>query len=84
MGMWPEHVGESPVPAELLRPEHVVFDMVYRPLKTRLVEDAEAAGATVVPGMGMLLHQGALQFERWTGQAAPVDVMRKVLADALA
>lgn len=84
MGMWPEYVGKSPVPAALLRAEHVVCDMVYRPLKTQLLEDAEAAGATVVPGMGMLLHQGALQFERWTGQAAPVDAMRKALVEALA
>lgn len=83
MGMWPEYERQSPVLAELLRPEHIVFEMVYRPLKTQLVKDAEAAGATVVPGLGMLLHQGALQFERWTEKEAPVDVMRQVLVDAL-
>lgn len=82
IGMHPGPLGETCVPRESLRPEHVVFDMVYRPAKTRLVQDAEAAGCTIVPGVEMLLQQAALQFERWVGSAAPLEAMRQaVLAE---
>lgn len=83
VGMYPERIGETCVPAAWLRPEMVVFDMVYRPLKTKLIEDAEAAGCTVVLGLEMLIQQAVLQFERWTGVDAPVEVMRQALLDAL-
>lgn len=76
IGMYP-HGGEAtPISSDLLNPNHVVFDMVYRPLKTRLIRDAEAAGCKTVLGIEMLLQQAALQFEAWTGVPAPVDVMR--------
>ncbi len=83
VGMYPERLGETSVPATCLRPDMVVFDMVYRPLKTRLIEDAEAAGCAVVLGLEMLVNQAVLQFERWTGHAAPVNVMRDALRAAL-
>lgn len=83
VGMFPERVGETCVPAPWLRPDMVVFDMVYRPLKTKLIDDAEAAGCRVVLGLEMLIHQAVLQFERWTGTPAPVAVMRQALLDAL-
>ncbi len=76
LGMAPEFIGQTCVPAESLRPDHVVFDMVYRPGRTRLVEDAEAAGCTVVPGIEMLIQQAGLQFETWTGRQAPIAAMR--------
>ncbi len=79
LGMHGHGEGESCVPPEWLRPEHVVFDMVYRPMNTRLVCDAEAAGCTVIRGLEMLLHQAALQFECWTECAAPTDIMRAAL-----
>jgi len=53
----------------------VVADLVYHPLRTPLLEAAEAAGATPVDGLGMLVHQAALAFELWTGIAAPLGVM---------
>lgn len=84
MGMWPDSVGETLVPAERLRPEQVVFDMVYRPHKTRLLLDAEAAGCVTIPGIEMLLHQAVLQFERWTGVPAPRAAMRGALHGAMA
>ena len=84
IGMTPEFEGQTCVPADALRPDHVVFDMVYRPSRTRLIEDAEAAGCTVVYGIEMLLHQAALQFERWTGADAPLDAMRAAVAEVLA
>jgi len=61
-------------PAVLSRGQLVV-DLVYHPLRTPLLEAAEAAGATPVDGLGMLVHQAALAFELWTGIAAPLGVM---------
>lgn len=65
----------SPVPATCLRDDTVVMDAVYDPPRTRLLRDAEAAGARTVGGKWMLVYQGVLQLEAWAGVAAPVDVM---------
>ncbi len=83
VGMHPDE-GLSPLPAPLLRKEMVVFDAVYTPRRTRLLSDAERAGAKVVEGLGMFVHQAAVQFELWTGKPAPVEVMREAAATALA
>lgn len=82
IGMHP-HPGESCIPRKLLRPDHVVFDMVYRPHTTRLIEDAQAAGCTVIHGVEMLINQAVLQFETWTGAPAPYAAMRRAVLDAL-
>jgi len=52
-------------------------------LQTRLLETASARGLKTIDGLGMLVHQGALAFERWTGSPAPVEVMRTAARDAL-
>ncbi len=65
---------ETPLPDVLLRPGGLVFDMVYR--QTRLLRDAAAAGYTTLDGVGMLVRQAGLAFSRWTGQEAPLAVMR--------
>lgn len=83
VGMQPQ-IELSPVPAVILSRFQVVMDIVYAPLKTRLLQEAEAAGCTVIGGLEMLLYQGVAQFEIWTGKTAPVDVMRRALAEALA
>jgi shikimate dehydrogenase len=70
---------ETPVPAALLHADLAVLDAVYAPLRTRLLRDAEAAGATTVDGAWMLLFQGVEAFERWTGRDAPVDAMNRAL-----
>ncbi len=57
------------------RPVQTVYDLVYNPPKTRLLKKAEAEGARVIGGLGMLIWQGAIAFELWTGQQAPIDVM---------
>ena len=67
---------ESPVPAHLLSKIPAVFDIVYNPMETRLLREAKAAGARVIGGVDMLAWQGALAFEKWTGQKAPLDLMR--------
>ena len=64
---------EFRVPLDALQPGMVVNDLVYAPLKTQLLIEAEAAGCTVVDGLGMLLHQAAPGFERWFGQRPEVD-----------
>lgn len=56
-----------------------VYDMIYRPAETPLLQAARAAGCKTANGLGMLLHQGAKAFEIWTGQTAPVAVMRSAL-----
>jgi shikimate dehydrogenase len=67
---------ESPVPAQLLSIVPAVFDIVYNPIETRLLREAKAAGARTIGGVDMLAWQGALAFEKWTGQKAPLDLMR--------
>jgi shikimate dehydrogenase len=69
----------SPVPAELLGPDLTVMDAVYRPVETRLLREAAAAGAKTIDGGWMLLYQGAVAFERWTGRDAPVEAMHGAL-----
>jgi shikimate dehydrogenase len=64
---------EFRVPLDGLKPGMVVTDIVYTPLKTRLLQEAERAGCTVVDGLGMLLHQGVPGFERWFGIRPDVD-----------
>ncbi len=52
------------------------MDIVYNPIETKLVKEAQAVGAKVVSGVEMLIYQGAASFEIWTGKPAPVEVMR--------
>lgn len=72
---------ETPLAAELIPPGALVFDMVYRP--TRLLREAAARGARTLDGWGMLVRQAGLAFERWTGQPAPLDVMRSATAEGV-
>ncbi len=75
VGMHP-HADASPlVDASVLHADMLVADIVYKPLKTRLMQQAEAAGARSINGLGMLAWQGARSFELWTGIAPPVDHM---------
>lgn len=62
-----------------LRQSRVVYDMIYRPAETRFLGLAKAGGSRVANGIGMLLYQGAKALEIWTGQPAPIEVMRTAL-----
>ncbi len=73
----------SPVPADALHADLAVLDAVYSPIETRLLREAEAAGATTVDGAWMLLFQGVEAFERWTGDTAPVEAMNAALRNRL-
>ena len=69
----------SPLDEEQLAPARAraVYDMIYQPAETRLLASAKAAGCQTANGLGMLVGQGALAFQLWTGLAAPVPVMRR-------
>lgn len=82
LGMWPR-LGETPIDGDLLRPSMMVFDVIYNPPRTKLLEEAEAAGARTLNGLGMLIYQGAEAFRLWTGREAPIDVMRRAVEEAL-
>lgn len=70
------------LPLERLPKGAAVVDLVYKPRETAVLARARALELVAVDGLGMLLHQGALAFERWTGRTAPVDVMRAALESA--
>jgi len=82
VGMSPE-ASETLVKSDIIKPQHTVVDIVYNPVKTRLLKDAEKAGAGTINGLDMLVWQGALAFEKWTGHRAPVEIMRKEALRAL-
>jgi shikimate dehydrogenase len=71
-----ESLGLEP---SFFKKRHYVYDTIYRPAETELLRVASEAGASVANGLSMLLHQGVKAFELWTGQTAPVAVMRRAL-----
>ncbi|WP_122089707.1 shikimate dehydrogenase [Halalkalicoccus subterraneus] len=73
----------SPVAADLLDRRLTVMDIVYQPLETRLLREANEAGAETIDGAWMLLYQGVEALEQWTGQEAPVDAMNESLRGEL-
>lgn len=83
VGMYPNVEAEPVIAPELLHSGLLVCDLVYNPEKTVLLKAAEKAGAVTWSGLGMLVQQGALAFQYWTGMAAPVEIMTKALKDYL-
>ncbi len=71
------------VPPEWMHAELAIMDIVYNPYETRLLKDARARGITTIPGIEMFVNQAVLQFEAWTGERAPRQVMRQVVLDHL-
>jgi len=82
VGMSPK-AGETCVPRQLLTPHLTVMDIVYNPLETRLLVEARQVGCRTVRGLEMFLYQAVGQFELWTQQPAPVEVMRTALERSL-
>ena len=78
IGMHPK-TEHSCVPKDLLHSGLTVMDIVYNPLNTKLLQDAQAAGCQTIQGIEMFLYQAVGQFELWTGQLAPIDTMRNIL-----
>jgi shikimate dehydrogenase len=82
LGMTPR-VDVTPFPADLLTPGMIVMDIVYNPLHTRFLREAETSGCRVIDGLSMFVNQGAAQFELFTGTEAPVRVMRDAVLKAM-
>ncbi len=83
VGMWPA-VDQSPWPDNVPLPSKtVVYDLIYRPAMTRLMQQAEAVGARAIGGIGMLVYQGAAAFELWTEHEAPINTMLEAAQAAL-
>jgi len=83
VGMQGKSEGETLATAEMMHPDLVVADIVYVPRKTRLLQEAEKAGAQIITGEGMFIYQAAEQFLIYTGHDAPIDVMREAFEKAL-
>ncbi|MEW6659379.1 MAG: shikimate dehydrogenase [Thermodesulfobacteriota bacterium] len=82
VGMAPDLEG-LPIEPDLLGHFNLVMDIVYRPLLTRLLREAQAHGARTIDGLQMLIHQATAQFELWTGQAASLETMSRAAYAAL-
>lgn len=79
VGMSPDVDAEPLIDPERLNRSNLVYDIIFNPLETRFLAGARLRGCRIANGMGMLLHQGAIAFELWTGQQAPLEVMRQAL-----
>jgi 3-dehydroquinate dehydratase/shikimate dehydrogenase len=82
VGMHP-NVDESPLHAGYLKPEMVVFDTVYTPETTMLIREAKTRGAQVITGVELFVRQAGAQFQLFTGQEPPLELMSKILRRAL-
>lgn len=82
VGMFP-NIDVSPLNSELLNENLVVCDIVYNPMKTKLLKDAVEKGCKIVPGLGMFVYQGAEAFKIWTNIKAPVEIMYDIANECL-
>ncbi len=82
VGMYP-NVNISPIPEEFLHEDLIVYDVVYNPLKTKLITDAAQKGCKTLGGLDMLVNQGALAFEWWTNKKPNTSLMRKKVIEFL-
>ena len=78
-----ETIGNSVVTAGLLSSSMIVFDTIYHPIETQLLRDAKKIGAQIIGGLDMLLWQGTIAFEKWTGLDAPFELMKNELTREL-
>jgi shikimate dehydrogenase len=83
MGMFPEIDDSATTISESFMKGQIVFDVVYNPVKTKLLKLAEAQGATIITGLKMFVEQGARSYELWTGEKMPVDKVFKALENYL-
>jgi shikimate dehydrogenase len=78
VGMYPNDT-ESPLPKEVLKPGMTVMDIVYHPLETKLLREAEERGCQTIDGLEMLARQGAAQFQIWTGRRPEIGKIKEDL-----
>ena len=79
IGLYPDVDEVPPVALSSIGPHLLVCDVIPNPPHTAFLNAAEAQGAGILDGLGMLVHQGAVGFQMWTGVQAPIDVMRQAL-----
>jgi shikimate dehydrogenase len=77
------NIEENIFPSDALIPRKVVMDVVFDPPETTLIKAAKDAGCVAIPGYRMLIHQALFQFELYTGQKAPFEIMEKALLAAI-
>ena len=82
VGMFPK-VNETPLDKSILKPGMVIFDTIYNPLETKLLQEARRQGCTVVGGLPMFVRQAAAQFKLWTGQTPSLELIEKVALEKL-
>lgn len=70
-------------PYNYISDRHLVCDIVYKPIETKLLKEASVRGARFLNGLGMLIYQGSLSFKIWTGHEMPVEIVKKVLMEEL-
>jgi shikimate dehydrogenase len=82
VGMAP-NIDDTPLSEDLISRKHTVFDIVYSPLMTKFLTSARRKKCTIVNGIDMLISQGALQFELWTGKPAPIEAINSAILNRL-
>lgn len=82
IGMSP-NTDEMPMSVEGMKPKTIASDLIYNPLQTRWLAEAEKRGAVTHSGIGMFVRQGALAFKKWTGQEADLEIMTKTVLQQL-
>lgn len=82
VGMHPK-TNQSLVAPQWLRSDLYVMDIIYNPIETQLAKDAKLAGAKVISGIEMLISQGAVSLEIWTGCSAPIEIMKEAILNRL-
>lgn len=82
IGMYP-NINKSPIPAEFLHKDLLVFDIVYNPIKTKLIKEATEKGCNTLGGLDLLVNQGALAFEWWTNRKPNIELMKNKIVEVL-
>lgn len=83
IGMHPEFEAMPAVPMTAFHADLLVYDLVYNPIETRLLREAQARGCRTLDGLKMLVFQGAAAFQRWTGHWPPTEVMENAARSGL-
>jgi shikimate dehydrogenase len=83
VGMHPEVEEVPAIPLDAMQAGTLVYDLVYNPIETRFLQEAQARGCRIMTGVKMLVYQGAASFERWTGVRPPTDVMERAVVGRL-
>jgi len=82
IGLFPK-TNETPIPKNAFHSKLLAFDIVYNPIKTKFLREAEESGSQTLSGERMLLFQGAASFEIWTNKKAPIKIMHKTILEQL-